>query len=182
MPHPIPEIPGVEPSDPAITHYLKERLSDLCQVPNRQIRFPGSQPISFSLDSLQLLESMDFWVCEKSDGVRVLVFIVMNGALGVQETWLVSLCSMSESCLSSFPTHSNKEREYIREWVGKATNAWSQGAERDGVVQPESRLEANVLPGGQEATVLSGPGLELSALGEERHAPHRYRTRWRARH
>lgn len=182
MPHPIPEIPGVEASDPAITHYLKERLSDLCQVPNRQVRFPGSQPISFSLDSLQLLESMDFWVCEKSDGVRVLVFIVMNGAVGVQETWLVSPCSMSESCLSWFPTHYNKEREYIREWVGKATNAWSQGAERDGVVQPESRLEANVLPGGQEATVLSSSGLELPTLGEERHAPHRYRTRWRARH
>jgi len=33
---------------------------------------------------------MDFWVCEKSDGVRVLVFIVMNGGSGQQETWLVS--------------------------------------------------------------------------------------------
>jgi mRNA guanylyltransferase len=37
-----------------------------------------------------MLESMDFWVCEKSDGVRVLVFIVMNGMSGNQEVWLVS--------------------------------------------------------------------------------------------
>lgn len=34
---------------------------------------------------------MNFWVCEKSDGVRVLVFVVMNGGTGEQEVWLVSL-------------------------------------------------------------------------------------------
>jgi hypothetical protein len=33
---------------------------------------------------------MDFWVCEKSDGLRVLVFVVMNQGSGQQETWLVS--------------------------------------------------------------------------------------------
>lgn len=30
-------------------------------------------------------------MCEKSDGVRVLVFVVMNGMSGSQEVWLVSL-------------------------------------------------------------------------------------------
>jgi mRNA guanylyltransferase len=34
---------------------------------------------------------MDFWVCEKSDGLRVLVFVVMNQGSGQQETWLVGL-------------------------------------------------------------------------------------------
>lgn len=45
--------------------------------------------MSFTSASLDLLERMDFWVCEKSDGVRVLVFIVINGATGRQEVWLV---------------------------------------------------------------------------------------------
>lgn len=31
-----------------------------------------------------------FWVCEKTDGVRVLLLIVWNGLLGRQESFLVS--------------------------------------------------------------------------------------------
>lgn len=88
MTHPIPEIPGIQaPSD--IRDHLQGHLANLCQLRGRN-RFPGAQPVSFTKDSLGLLENMDFWVCEKSDGVRVLVFIVMNAALGRQETWLVS--------------------------------------------------------------------------------------------
>ncbi|EGU12639.1 mRNA-capping enzyme subunit alpha [Rhodotorula toruloides ATCC 204091] len=49
--------------------------------------FPGSQPVSFDYDSLALLEKEDFWVCEKSDGVRVLVMIVATG-FG-QEVYLI---------------------------------------------------------------------------------------------
>lgn len=66
--------------------------------------FPGSQPVSFEHSSLELLEQekcallpshsayidvkCSFWVCEKSDGVRVLVFIVTPGD-GMQEVYLV---------------------------------------------------------------------------------------------
>lgn len=35
-----------------------------------------------------------FWVCEKSDGVRVLLFVVMNGMTGSQEVWLVSIIQL----------------------------------------------------------------------------------------
>lgn len=74
-------------------------------------RFPGSQPVSFDYRTLDLLmqeeyvhinECMSrrenqyltssfcsFWVCEKSDGVRVLVMIVCPPA-GQQEVYLVS--------------------------------------------------------------------------------------------
>ena len=89
MPHPIPDIPGVQ-AEPHVRDHLQGHLANLCQLRGRN-RFPGAQPVSFTKDSLALLESMDFWVCEKSDGVRVLIFIVMNTALGRQETWLVSL-------------------------------------------------------------------------------------------
>lgn len=88
MTHPIPDIPGVQ-ADPAIKDHLERHLATLCHVSGRA-RFPGAQPVSFTRDSLALLENLDFWVCEKSDGVRVLIFIVMNGNLGQQETWLVS--------------------------------------------------------------------------------------------
>jgi len=89
MPHPIPDMPGEE-AHPSITYSLKEELSKLCGV-KHGTRFPGSQPISFTQDHLQLLEKMDFWVCEKSDGLRVMVFIRMNPHTNEQETWLVSI-------------------------------------------------------------------------------------------
>jgi mRNA guanylyltransferase len=85
---PIPDIPGTLLTDPMIQGHLTDRVAELCGV--RHNKFPGSQPVSFTSESLEILESMDFWVCEKSDGVRVLVFIVMNGMSGNQEVWLVS--------------------------------------------------------------------------------------------
>ncbi|KAK4702619.1 mRNA guanylyltransferase, partial [Phenoliferia sp. Uapishka_3] len=72
---PVPErIPGDLITDPERLHQLKTHLATLCGL--QSLRFPGSQPVSFDRDSLQLLEREDFWVCEKSDGVRVLVLIV----------------------------------------------------------------------------------------------------------
>lgn len=87
MLHPIPDMPGEE-AHPSVIYPLKEELSKLCGV-KHGTRFPGSQPISFTQDHLQLLEKMDFWVCEKSDGLRVMVFIRMNQHTNEQETWLV---------------------------------------------------------------------------------------------
>ena len=83
----IPEIPGELLRDENTRSQLNEFVSRLCGLNNA--RFPGSQPVSFSSASLEMLETMDFWVCEKSDGVRLLVFIVMNGVTGNQEVWLV---------------------------------------------------------------------------------------------
>lgn len=84
---PIPDIPGEE-ADPTIAAYLSSRVAELCGL--REPRFPGAQPVSFTSSSLDLLEQKNFWVCEKSDGVRLLVFVVMNGMSGAQEVWLVS--------------------------------------------------------------------------------------------
>ncbi|GAA6059337.1 hypothetical protein JCM10212_005917 [Sporobolomyces blumeae] len=83
---PVPDrIPGVLVEDPEKHWQLRGHLADLCRTGTA--RFPGSQPVSFDHQSLRLLEQEDFWVCEKSDGVRVLVLIVSTG-FG-QETYLI---------------------------------------------------------------------------------------------
>ncbi|SCZ93553.1 BZ3500_MvSof-1268-A1-R1_Chr6-3g08735 [Microbotryum saponariae] len=74
-----------------------DACADLCAVPKVEHlamclcyggdRFPGSQPVSFDLQSLKMLEEEDFWVCEKSDGVRVIVLVVATEQ--GQQTYLV---------------------------------------------------------------------------------------------
>nr|GAT53305.1 mRNA guanylyltransferase [Mycena chlorophos] len=73
----IPEIPGrrVEPHSEQ-EEWLKTQVAAISGVDRH--RFPGSQPVSFSQADLARLESEDFWVCEKSDGVRVLLVILTD--------------------------------------------------------------------------------------------------------
>ena len=83
----IPPTPG-EAADPFKAKLLGDKLAEACGLDS--VRFPGSQPVSFKLESMDVLEQKDFWVCEKSDGVRVLLFIVINVANNnTQETWMV---------------------------------------------------------------------------------------------
>ena len=93
MPGAVPDIPGELLLNQTSRTYLSQRVSELCGLPPHSTKFPGAQPVSMTVKSLEMLEKMDFWVCEKSDGVRVLVLIVMNGMSGSQEVWLVSLRS-----------------------------------------------------------------------------------------
>ncbi|GAA98631.1 uncharacterized protein L969DRAFT_24551 [Mixia osmundae IAM 14324] len=79
-------IPGQQVTDPAALHGLRQYIANLCQV--QHTRFPGSQPVSFTQDSLDLLEQRDFWVCEKSNGVRVMVLIMSNPETS-QEIYLI---------------------------------------------------------------------------------------------
>ncbi|KDQ12255.1 hypothetical protein BOTBODRAFT_56833 [Botryobasidium botryosum FD-172 SS1] len=68
-----PDLPGllVPPEQAA---RLKALVAQICGLDHH--RFIGSQPVSFTRMDLRKLEEMDYWVCEKSDGVRVLIFIV----------------------------------------------------------------------------------------------------------
>ncbi|KDE04915.1 hypothetical protein, variant [Microbotryum lychnidis-dioicae p1A1 Lamole] len=83
---PVPDrVPGELVQDPELLLQVREHLSTLCGL--NALRFPGSQPVSFDLQSLKMLEEEDFWVCEKSDGVRVIVLVVATEQ--GQQTYLV---------------------------------------------------------------------------------------------
>ncbi|KAL1914485.1 uncharacterized protein VTP21DRAFT_8868 [Calcarisporiella thermophila] len=69
---PLPEPPGV-PVDQQYQRVLQERLRELLNW--KHDSFPGSQPVSFDHSHLQLLETEDYFVCEKSDGIRYLMFM-----------------------------------------------------------------------------------------------------------
>ncbi|KAJ3878710.1 mRNA guanylyltransferase [Lentinula edodes] len=74
---PIPDLPGeLIPKHSPEESWLKSFVARLCHLENE--RFPGSQPVSFGTRDLLKLESQDFWVCEKSDGIRVLMFVLFD--------------------------------------------------------------------------------------------------------
>ncbi|CAM0137936.1 Dcp1p-Dcp2p decapping enzyme complex alpha subunit [Umbelopsis sp. WA50703] len=81
----VPDIPGTLQQEPALG-YLKQYVADLLQM--RNYRFPGAQPVSFSSRHLQELESEDYFVAEKSDGVRCLALITVNRRTKEQEIYL----------------------------------------------------------------------------------------------
>ncbi|THH13869.1 hypothetical protein EW146_g6409 [Bondarzewia mesenterica] len=73
----IPDLPGeAVPPNSDQDLWLKGHVASLCGL--QHDRFPGSQPVSFGSKDLDRLEKEDYWVCEKSDGVRVLFVILTN--------------------------------------------------------------------------------------------------------
>ncbi|KAH9484372.1 mRNA-capping enzyme subunit alpha [Psilocybe cubensis] len=86
---PIPKLPGiVVPKYSDQDKWLKMHVARLCQFDNHE-RFPGSQPVSFASSDLAKLETQDFWVCEKSDGIRVLFLVVTNLDNNDQTAYLI---------------------------------------------------------------------------------------------
>lgn len=65
-----PLIPGIMLSG-AEAEKRRAEVSRLLRCGNH---FPGAQPVSFSKNHLQLLIDEDYYVCEKSDGIRLLLY------------------------------------------------------------------------------------------------------------
>ncbi|CCK70858.1 mRNA guanylyltransferase KNAG_0F01900 [Huiozyma naganishii CBS 8797] len=84
-----PEVPGiVQPGN--VTQDLKMMLCKLLNSPRPAKTFPGSQPISFQhSDIAEKLQTQDYYVCEKTDGLRVLMFILLNPVTGEQGCFMI---------------------------------------------------------------------------------------------
>lgn len=53
---------------------LQNEVAGLLQRPSSR-QFPGAQPVSFAAQHLNELKKHDFYVCEKTDGLRVLLYM-----------------------------------------------------------------------------------------------------------
>ncbi|CAA7270917.1 unnamed protein product [Cyclocybe aegerita] len=83
---PIPDLPGELISRHSEQEqWLKMHVARMCGLDHE--RFPGSQPVSFGVRDLEKLENQDYWVCEKSDGVRVLFLVVTD--MGEQSIFII---------------------------------------------------------------------------------------------
>ncbi|WBW74530.1 mRNA guanylyltransferase Ceg1 [Schizosaccharomyces osmophilus] len=72
--HEAPPIPGTLVSRER-SQVIKSRLARLLGT-NKA--FPGSQPVSFAHKHLQTLKEKDYYVCEKSDGIRFLMYMTKD--------------------------------------------------------------------------------------------------------
>lgn len=74
---------------PEVEQYLRQQVVALLRT--RPHSFPGSQPVSFTREHLQSnLLNRDYLVCEKSDGLRVLLFVLINPDTGEEGTFLIT--------------------------------------------------------------------------------------------
>lgn len=68
----VPDLPGFQAPPEGAQEILQEVASLLHR---RSADFPGAQPVSFSRRHIQALLNEDFLVCEKSDGLRCLMYL-----------------------------------------------------------------------------------------------------------
>ncbi|CDO73545.1 hypothetical protein BN946_scf185014.g15 [Trametes cinnabarina] len=109
--------------------WLKQYVAALCGLDNQRygthamhlgmtshnaihcVRFPGSQPVSFSASDLEKLEREDFWVAEKSDGVRVLLFVQADMNSTDQAVYLIDRHNSYRAVTGLyFPHHQDPRR------------------------------------------------------------------------
>ncbi|KAF6015539.1 hypothetical protein HII12_000698 [Brettanomyces bruxellensis] len=84
----VPDMPG-ELVPEQVSNYLKTKVSQILHT--RYNQFPGSQPVSMAREHLyKNLMDTDYLACEKSDGLRVLMFVLINQDTGEEGTFLIN--------------------------------------------------------------------------------------------
>ena len=70
----IPEIPGILIENQNTKRKLHDDLNQVLRSQLPQRKFPGAQPVSFERKHIGDLLNENYFVSEKADGVRVLLF------------------------------------------------------------------------------------------------------------
>ena len=73
----MPSIPG-QKADHGLVSMLRQEVAQL--LGRGQVNFPGAQPVSFAAKHLVELQKQDYYLCEKSDGIRCLMYLTNDGA------------------------------------------------------------------------------------------------------
>ncbi|KAF3913619.1 hypothetical protein ABW21_db0201198 [Orbilia brochopaga] len=68
---PVPSIPGLK-AEPSVALTLRREVAELLK--RSTISFPGAQPVSFATRHIDELHKEDYYVCEKTDGIRCLLY------------------------------------------------------------------------------------------------------------
>ncbi|RKF63029.1 mRNA-capping enzyme subunit alpha [Erysiphe neolycopersici] len=71
------DLPGIKAEGP-LEETLRYEVAELLKRKSRG--FPGANPVSFSRKHLKELENKDYYVCEKSDGMRYLLYFTEDEA------------------------------------------------------------------------------------------------------
>ncbi|KAL8963428.1 MAG: hypothetical protein Q9193_000315 [Seirophora villosa] len=67
----VPEIPGIR-ATADLLRALRQEVAEL--LGRRSTGFPGAQPVSFAARHKFELQKQDYYICEKSDGIRCLMY------------------------------------------------------------------------------------------------------------
>ncbi|KAL8658065.1 MAG: hypothetical protein Q9226_001297 [Calogaya cf. arnoldii] len=81
----VPQIPGIQIFGDEL-RALRQEVAQLLQ--RSSIGFPGAQPVSFAAHHKFELQKQDYYVCEKSDGIRCLMYQTEDGA-GQEAVYLI---------------------------------------------------------------------------------------------
>lgn len=71
---------GGLPADPLLRQSYQQEIGQLLRTDGS--RFPGAQPVSFSRAHREELKRQDYFVCEKTDGVRYLMYLTHDDQEG----------------------------------------------------------------------------------------------------
>ncbi|EJF66090.1 mRNA capping enzyme, alpha subunit [Dichomitus squalens LYAD-421 SS1] len=112
----IPDLPGNPiPHRTDQELWLKRHVAFLCRLDNE--RFPGSQPVSFAAKDLDKLEAQDYWVAEKSDGVRVLLLVHTDMNTSDQMCYLIDRHNTYRELPGLFFPHHEDPRKPLRDTI-----------------------------------------------------------------
>ncbi|KAL8792732.1 MAG: hypothetical protein Q9195_004707 [Heterodermia aff. obscurata] len=78
MPGSVPNMPGVK-ADGHMAMAFRQEVADLLH--RHQTSFPGAQPVSFAAKHILELQRQDYYVCEKSDGIRCLMYMTGDSSV-----------------------------------------------------------------------------------------------------